>query len=159
MANAYGAAVYVQPILCDFTELLLELENVSAETFVAPCGEARQHLRREGFIDLPESDVGKCHVAASQQRGDAKHRSQTHDAWIERSPFAVENLCARLKPMFLDRFIGSKDDPGGAIRYLGSVAGRHPSPGLFESGRQRCKFLQAGIRTNAVVMLEDLSGA
>src|SRR6476660_4448244 len=91
VAGADGAAVDIEPRAVDRPSRAVEAERITAEFRVFPGGEATQHLRREGFVQLPEIDVAEAELMAFHQRGRAIDRPQTHDRWIERRPFAVDD--------------------------------------------------------------------
>src|SRR5581483_11743060 len=91
MADADGAAVDIEPVARDVAGSAGKAERVAAEFVVLPGGKAAQHLRGERFVELPQFDVVEREAVPPQQRGRAIDRAQSHDARIERRPFAVDD--------------------------------------------------------------------
>src|SRR5262245_61056599 len=63
-------------------------EHFLAKGVVLPGGEAGEHLRGEGFVDLPQADVAERKRMPAQDRARAQHRAEPHDGRIERRPRA-----------------------------------------------------------------------
>ena len=74
----------------------VEAERVAAELGVVPGRETAQHLRGEGFVELPQFDVAERKLVPLEDRGRAIDRAESHDGGIERRPFAVDDDGLRL---------------------------------------------------------------
>src|SRR5215471_21254328 len=59
MAEADGAAIDVELVALDAAGRAIKSEHLAAERVVLPGGEAAEHLRGEGFVELPQPDVGE----------------------------------------------------------------------------------------------------
>src|SRR5215470_9216207 len=105
MAEADGAAVDVELVAFDAAGRSVEAQNLAAEGVVLPGGDAAQHLRGEGLVELPQPDVAERQRMPAQDGGGAQHRAEPHDGWIERRPFAVDDDGARRELVLLDRLI------------------------------------------------------
>ena len=67
---------------------------VAAVGLVLPGGEAGEHLRREGLVDLPVVEVVEPEAMALQDRRRGVHRPQAHLRRVEARPLASRR-CAR----------------------------------------------------------------
>jgi hypothetical protein len=63
MADADRAAVDIEPLARNATGSAVKAERVATEFDVFPCGEAAQNLGGEGFVQLPQLDVGQRKLA------------------------------------------------------------------------------------------------
>src|SRR5262245_57586843 len=59
MAQPDRAAVDVELVAVDAAGRAVKAEHLAAERVVLPGGEAGEHLRREGFVELPQADVAE----------------------------------------------------------------------------------------------------
>src|SRR5262245_58188935 len=59
MTEADGAAVDVEPVAIDAAGGAVKAEHLAAERVVLPGGETGEHLRGEGFVELPQADVAE----------------------------------------------------------------------------------------------------
>src|SRR5262245_34040897 len=71
MAEADGAAVDVELVAVDAAGRPVKAEHGAAERVVLPGGETGEHLRGEGFVELPQADVGEHQRVPAQDRGRA----------------------------------------------------------------------------------------
>src|SRR5499433_2115584 len=76
MAEADRAAVDVELVAFDAAGRTIKAEHLAAERVVLPGGEAGEHLRGEGFVELPQADVAERERMPAQERGRAQHRSE-----------------------------------------------------------------------------------
>src|SRR5262249_58284082 len=76
MAEADGAAVDVELVAVDAAGRAVKAERLAAERVVLPGGEAGEHLRREGFVELPQPDVGERERVAAPDRRRPHHPAQ-----------------------------------------------------------------------------------
>src|SRR5262245_35389185 len=97
MAETDCTSVHVKFVTIDTAGRTVKAEHLAAERVVLPGGETGEHLRREGFVELPQPDVGERERMPAQERGRAQHRAEPHDRGIERRPFAVHDHRARSK--------------------------------------------------------------
>src|SRR5262249_58470484 len=95
MAEPDGPAVDVELVAIDTAGGAVEAEHLAAERVVLPGGEAAEHLRGEGFVELPQPDVAERKRMPAQERGRAQHGTEPHDRGIERRPLAVDDHRAR----------------------------------------------------------------
>src|SRR4029077_9605271 len=96
MAGADDAAVDVEAVARDTAGGAGGTQRVAGELVVLPGGEAAQHLRGEGLVDLPKLNVGQGQILALEDRGGAIDRTQSHYRGIERRPRAVDDDGLRL---------------------------------------------------------------
>src|SRR5712692_8237353 len=134
MAEPDCAAVDIELVALDTPCRAIEMQHFAAERLVLPGAQAGQHLRGEGFVQLPQPDVAERKAVPAQDRRGAQHRPQSHDGWIERRPFAVHDHRARLQTMLLHRVFRRQDQPRGAVGDLRAVARRDLAPRTLESG-------------------------
>src|ERR1700722_7046697 len=76
MADANRAAVDIEPVARDFSRSTCKPERVATEFGVVPGGEAAEHLRGEGFVELPQFDIAERKLMAFQDCGRAIDRTE-----------------------------------------------------------------------------------
>lgn len=159
MTERDRAAIDVEPVTVDLTSRAVKPEDVPAEFVVVPGGEATEHLGGEGLVQLPGLDVLNREAVALKQRRCRHHRTEPHDAGIERRPVAVHDRGFRRQSVLGDRGVGGQDHPGGAVGDLRRIAGGDLAPGALEHRPEFCERLCRGVRTYAIVMVEELAVA
>ncbi len=86
MAEGHGAAIDVQVLLIQFSKSGIKTQLLLAVLLVLPRGEAAQHLRGEGLVDLPVVDAIQLEAVALQDRRGGMHRAEAHLRRIEARP-------------------------------------------------------------------------
>src|SRR5262245_27245984 len=155
MAQPDGAAVDVELVALDAAGRAIKAEHLAAERVVLPGGETGEHLRGEGFVELPQADVAERKRVPAQERGRAQHGPEPHDRGIERRPLAVDDHRARGEPVFLHRGFGGEDHPRGAVGDLGRVARGHLAPRPLERGLELGQRLHRAVWPHAVVVVVE----
>src|SRR5262245_43573390 len=79
MAEADCTSVHVKFVTIDTAGRTVKAEHLAAERVVLPGGETGEHLCGEGFVELPQPDVGERERMPAQERGRAQHRAEPHD--------------------------------------------------------------------------------
>ena len=110
----------------------VEAEDLAAELVVVPGREATQHLGGERFVQFPGLDVLQRQLVALQEFGRRQHRTEAHDAGIERRPLAVDDHRLWRQAMLCNRVFGSQDGPRSAVGDLRRIAGGDLAPGPLE---------------------------
>src|SRR3984957_14077923 len=155
MADADRAAVDVEPVARDRAGGAVEAEHLAAELGILPCRETTEHLRREGFVELPQLDVAEGKLMATQQRGRAVDRAEAHDRRIERRPFAVDDDGPGRELVRFHGVFRGENHPGGAVGDLRAVAGRHLAPGPLEGRPELAEVVGAAVGPHAVVVVVE----
>src|SRR6202011_5784408 len=69
MTEPDRAAVHIELVARDAPGSTVEIEHLAAERLVLPCCKTCEHLCREGFVQLPQSDIGKRKPLPAHDRG------------------------------------------------------------------------------------------
>src|SRR5579862_1861357 len=155
MAHPDRAAVDIEPVARDFSRSTWKPERLAAELVIVPGGKTAEHLRGEGFVELPQFDIAQTELMPFHERGRAIDRAEPHDRGVERRPFAVDDDRLRGELVRLHRVFGRQDDPRRAIGDLRRVAGRDLAPRPLERGFQLGQRVGRAVRPHAVIVIEQ----
>src|ERR1700730_7183675 len=159
MPEADRAAIDVEPGRIDLPGRAVEPQNLTAEFFFVPGGQAPQHWRRDRLVQFPRLDIPERQFVALQEFGRRQHRAQAHDRGIERGPLAVDDHGLWRQTVLFDRVFGRKDGTGCAIGELRGIAGGDLTPGPLEYRLKLCEALRRRVRPHAVVVIVEFAVA
>src|SRR5258708_5359552 len=151
MAERDGAAVDIESLLIQRTERALETKFLAAVLLVLPRREAAEHLRGEGFVDLPVIEIVQAEAVALEDRRRGMHRAEPHLRRIEPGPFRIDDAAERLQRMLFQCFLGGEHQPGGAVGDLRAVAGGDVAVLAVEERPQLGERFHRGVAPHAVV--------
>src|ERR671924_1687291 len=157
MAEAYGAAIYIQPLLIERAQSRCQTQFITAIGFILPGLKASQDLGGKRLIDLPIIDILELEPMTAKQRGGRMYRTEAHLAWVQTRPFAVEDPPKDRQLIPLDRCLARQDQTGCPIGHLGTVAGRYLSAFPIEGGLEFRQGAHIGIWPDTIVLIISMA--
>src|SRR5262245_9480725 len=110
-------------------------------------------LRREGFVQFDEVEVGGLDTGAGQNLSHRGDGPDAHNAWIDPGDRARDEATERLEVELARLLLAREDESRGAVVDPARIAGRD-SPGFAEGGLECRELLEAGVGARVFVAVD-----